>query len=193
MARRASRTSFGLAPRSPRVDLLKQRARGFTIVELLIVVVVIAILAAITIVSYQGITARANDAAVQNDLSAVAKKLQVYYVENGAYPQDTTQLAAAKIGASRGSYGRHATANLGDYNFLYCRPQSDPTRFALIASSASGNLFRWLDGSVTSMSRSNWDTFNVPSATLCSQAGITTGSAQLWAYQAGAWQSWIAN
>jgi len=175
------------------VDLLKPRARGFTIVELLIVVVVIAILAAITIVSYQGITARANDTAVQSDLSAVAKKLQAYYVENGAYPQDTTQLAAAKIGASRGSYGRHATANLGDYNLLYCRPQSDPTRFALIASSTSGNLFRWLDGSVTSMSRSNWDTFNVPSATLCSQAGIATSSAQLWAYQAGAWQLWIAN
>lgn len=57
MARRASRTSFGLAPRSPRVDLVKQRGRGFTIVELLIVVVVIAILAAVTIVSYQGIRA----------------------------------------------------------------------------------------------------------------------------------------
>lgn len=99
MARRASRTSFGLVPRSPRVDLLKPRARGFTIVELLIVVVVIAILAAITIVSYQGITARANDTAVQSDLSAVAKQLQAYYVENGAYPQDTTIYAHLVAGS----------------------------------------------------------------------------------------------
>lgn len=38
----------------------RQKNRGFTIVELLVVIVVIAILAAITIVSYTGITARAN-------------------------------------------------------------------------------------------------------------------------------------
>jgi len=48
--------------------------RGFTIVELLIVVVVIAILAAITIVSYNGITNKANDTAIQNDLDTLRKK-----------------------------------------------------------------------------------------------------------------------
>jgi prepilin-type N-terminal cleavage/methylation domain-containing protein len=40
---------------------------GFTIVELLIVIVVIAILAAISIVAYTGIQNRANDAALQSD------------------------------------------------------------------------------------------------------------------------------
>lgn len=54
------------------------RHQGFTIVELLIVVVVIAILAAITIVSYNGITNRANDMSVQNDLRNIAKKFEEY-------------------------------------------------------------------------------------------------------------------
>ncbi|RYZ85786.1 MAG: prepilin-type N-terminal cleavage/methylation domain-containing protein, partial [Moraxellaceae bacterium] len=42
---------------------------GFTIVELLIVIVVIGILAAIVIVGYQGVTKRANDTAVRSDLA----------------------------------------------------------------------------------------------------------------------------
>lgn len=50
---------------------------GFTIVELLIVVVVIAILAAITIVSYNGITTQANNSAVKTGLATLSKKLTV--------------------------------------------------------------------------------------------------------------------
>ena len=52
----------------------KQTPRGFTIVELLIVVVVIAILAAITVVAYSGIQNRTNDTAVQSDLANIAQK-----------------------------------------------------------------------------------------------------------------------
>lgn len=51
---------------------------GFTIVELLIVIVVIAILAAITIVSYNGVTGRAHDVSVQNDMRNADNGLQLY-------------------------------------------------------------------------------------------------------------------
>lgn len=60
---------------------------AFTIVELLIVIVIIGILAAITIVSYTGITARANTATVQADLANNAKKLSMYYAQYGEYPK----------------------------------------------------------------------------------------------------------
>lgn len=59
---------------------------GFTIVELLVVIVVIGILAAITVVSYVGITKKANAAVLQSDLSNSASKLKMFYAENGIYP-----------------------------------------------------------------------------------------------------------
>lgn len=60
--------------------------RGFTIVELLIVVVVIGVLAAIVIVAYNGITASARISKVQQDMSAVNKQILLYEVQNGSYP-----------------------------------------------------------------------------------------------------------
>lgn len=63
--------------------------KGFTIVELLVVIVVIGILAAITIVSYGGVTVRANSSASQNAANAVNKKSNVYATEattTGKYP-----------------------------------------------------------------------------------------------------------
>ena len=65
-----------------------QKQKGFTIVELLIVVVVIAILAAITIVAYNGIQNRAKQSAAQSLLSQTNKKILAYAVQNGdTYPE----------------------------------------------------------------------------------------------------------
>ena len=60
--------------------------RGFTIVELLVVIVVIGVLATITIVSYTGIASRATNAAMQSDLSNASQQLKLYQVVNGVYP-----------------------------------------------------------------------------------------------------------
>ena len=79
----------------------KQKQTGFTIVELLIVIVVIAILAAITIVAYNGIQDRAKNAAAQSAASQAAKKLQAYAVlNNDQYP---ATLADADIQNTDGS------------------------------------------------------------------------------------------
>ena len=60
--------------------------RGFTIVELLIVIVVIAILAAISIVAYNGIQDRAKNIRVQSDIKQVATLIEMYYAQEGTYP-----------------------------------------------------------------------------------------------------------
>ncbi|MAU34021.1 hypothetical protein CL689_00020 [Candidatus Saccharibacteria bacterium] len=60
--------------------------KGFTIVELLIVIVVIAILAAITIVAYNGIQASARDASRASSVAALKKGIELYNAENGSYP-----------------------------------------------------------------------------------------------------------
>jgi prepilin-type N-terminal cleavage/methylation domain-containing protein len=71
---------------------------GFTIVELLIVIVVIAILAAITVVAYNGIQERARTSTVTSALSQAAKKLLSYQVDYpDTYPADKTALEAIGI------------------------------------------------------------------------------------------------
>jgi type II secretion system protein G len=69
----------------------RPRTQGFTIVELLIVVVVIAILAAITIVAYNNIQDRAKFSAMQTDLRSIATALELYKTDNLGYPKTIGQ------------------------------------------------------------------------------------------------------
>ncbi|MES2876493.1 MAG: type II secretion system protein [Patescibacteria group bacterium] len=84
-----------------------QKDRGFTIVELLIVIVVIGILAAITIVAYNGISNRAKTTSAQTTAANVAKKLEAYNAEVGNYPATFGLLTAA--GAAGTTYQMSAS------------------------------------------------------------------------------------
>jgi len=64
----------------------RQKDSGFTIVELLVVIVVIGILAAITIVSYSGITSRASTQSNKSNASSVLSAAMVVYANTGSYP-----------------------------------------------------------------------------------------------------------
>jgi type II secretion system protein G len=64
--------------------------RGFTIVELLIVIVVIGILAAITIVAYNGIQQRARDSNRQSAIGSIRQALEMYKLDQGRYPSATS-------------------------------------------------------------------------------------------------------
>lgn len=63
-----------------------QKQTGFTIVELLIVVVVIAILASITVVAYNGIQQRAVNAAFLTKVDTYEKAIRLYQTTNGTFP-----------------------------------------------------------------------------------------------------------
>lgn len=74
---------------------MKKTSSGFTIVELLIVIVVIAILAAITIVAYNGLQQRARDSQRDVDVATIQKALDLYYIDNGQYPVSSCSSSCA--------------------------------------------------------------------------------------------------
>lgn len=93
-----------------------KQKNGFTIVELLIVVVVIAILAAITIVAYNGITSRARDSAMQSALSQVNKKLATYSIQNSnTYPAQLTDAGISENGGTTFQYAYDNNVNPATY------------------------------------------------------------------------------
>jgi len=65
---------------------IKDKQKGFTIVELLVVIVVIGILAAITIVSYTGITARANGSKAVANAQSIISVAEAIGADEGKYP-----------------------------------------------------------------------------------------------------------
>lgn len=78
---------------------------GFTIVELLIVIVVIAILAAITIVAYNGVRERAARSVAQNETSQTIKKLLTYGVENNdQYPANLAAIGLVDTDSTNYQY-----------------------------------------------------------------------------------------
>ena len=94
------------------VTIKSNHQRGFTIVELLIVIVVIAILAAISIVAYNGIQQRASDAKIKSAASQVIKAIQIYSADNGGSSLNTLGWQSVETaGVCSGGQGGYAGYN----------------------------------------------------------------------------------
>jgi len=162
------------------------RQGGFTIVELLIVIVIIGVLAALVIVAYTGITARANEASVRSDLRSAANKLEVYNTEYGHYPTSTTEMAAVGIKASKSEY----LSNGSGLNFIYCRDSAGGVDYALIGSSSTSSKY-----SVTSQSKAVTPysgTFPGSQSVVCPALGLSS-SGNYWGMSGGVWASWVGS
>jgi type II secretion system protein G len=66
-----------------------QHQRGFTLIEILIVMVIIGILATLSIGSFQSSQQKARDAERKSDLQQIANSLEAYYNDYGQYPAST--------------------------------------------------------------------------------------------------------
>ncbi len=108
-------------------------ARGFTIVELLIVIVVIAILAAISVVAYAGIQDRARDSALRSDLTNAAKKLEVFNAINGRYPNSGAEWSGLDIKFSFSPVGSRALlcADASGYAIFAYHPDRPSERYRI--------------------------------------------------------------
>jgi general secretion pathway protein G len=121
------------------------KSHGFTIVELLIVIVVIAILAAVSIVAYNGIQDRANDTAVKSDIASLVKTIKLEAVKEGheVYPAgsrtgNATAFPGISFSPSKEAYDTSHT------NLHYCEgPLLGEPSFIVVARSKSGKIFRY--------------------------------------------------
>lgn len=178
----------------------KQKS-GFTIVELLIVVVVIAILAAITIVSYNGIQNRANDTVVRSDLANAARKVEAYKIDNGAYPipvapDDSTGVIAATFNGMKTSKGAYLmqqlTTESNTVNLIYCVDTAG-TSYRLASWSKGSNSQGVMIGNDLALQPFNQAI--AASSTICPALGIPAGSfVHIWLYdqvRAGGWRPFL--
>jgi general secretion pathway protein G len=72
--------------------------KGFTIAEMLIVVVVLGVLAMISIVAYEGIQDRANESVRTNDMRLIVTALELYNLKNESYPDVATSGLGSQAG-----------------------------------------------------------------------------------------------
>lgn len=142
---------------------------GFTIVELLIVIVVIAILAAITIVAYNGIRERTQQSQVQSVLSQANKKILAYAAENADVYPDSLQTTGF--------------TNSGDVYVEYAVDNTTtPRRYALTAANGAAGQFRYFitsaqpqvqQGTAPGHNLVPWDKSKDDTAPVAPAAGIT--------------------
>lgn len=92
-----------------------RKQTGFTIVELLIVIVVIAILAAVSIAAYTGVQQKARISAVSGALAQANKKLATYAVDGNGYPADLATIGINDTSGVSYQYSVNNAANPATY------------------------------------------------------------------------------
>lgn len=125
--------------------------KGFTIVELLIVIVVIGILAAIVIVAFNGIQGQANKSASQAAGATVQKKAEAYNAEKGSYPVSTANfdsVTSSKLTETGITLGpRTGTgavdANNGKKKVLYKYCIAGATAPTTASSATGAEIYYW--------------------------------------------------
>jgi type IV pilus assembly protein PilA len=117
---------------------------GFTLIELMVVVLIIAILLAIAIPTFLGARSKAQDRAAQSNLRNALTAEKTYYVDNQAYT-DNTSSNLTNIEPSLTYAGSAGPATVGT---VYVE-SANATALVIAAKSASGTCFYLQDSTTT--------------------------------------------
>lgn len=95
--------------------------RAFTFIELLVVVLIIGILAAVAVPQYQKAVAKSRFATLKNLTASIAQAQEIYYLAEGKY---TDNFEALDIDMPGGRLNTSASKKY-DYDWGYCRLNID--------------------------------------------------------------------
>jgi type IV pilus assembly protein PilA len=122
-----------------RTRRLSGAERGFTLIELMIVVAIIGILSALAIPLYANVNGRARVAKAQADVRALVSAVTMYQTHMGALPPDLTALNSAQInayGISAGPFLSSTPAPPQTWS-VYAYTSTTSDTFTISASSAA--------------------------------------------------------
>lgn len=110
----------------------QRKSHGFTIVELLVVIVVIAILAGLVITSYMGIQQRARDSERQTDMRELATALELFRSDNNFYPKWSGTM-------NQRDYAISALSGYIQDPSIFIAPGSTDPDYSIVSNSSSSN------------------------------------------------------
>lgn len=98
----------------------RRNSKGFTLVELLVVIVVLAVLAAIVLPKFMDSSKRSKESALKSDLKLLRNAIDLFRADTGLYPAQLSDLAASEKPANGlNTDGTTGTINAGDWHGPY--------------------------------------------------------------------------
>jgi general secretion pathway protein G len=115
-------------------------ATAFTLIELLLVMVILAILAAVIVPKFTGRTEQAKQSRALQDITNLKGQLNIYETDVGSFPQTLDQLRENTANAPNwhGPYVDKLPDDPWGHPYVYRPPSGDSTEFVLLSAGPDG-------------------------------------------------------